>query len=159
MAKLKIEIGNDWLHIETVPITRKTNSEILNRIPQDKMWRANYLSHIIKSPKMTLWEWGDVPFNTISIIYDCIEDLLTEYDAEFRLLNDTIEKINSKEFDGQELKNLVRQRDFLLESIDIKENGSREIIYSKTIIKAIRANPRSKQSPNSRPHQEIIYIF
>lgn len=152
MAKLKIEIGNKWILLETIPITPKTNSEILNRIPQDKMWRANYLSHIIKWPKMSIWEWGDVPFNTISIIYDCIEDLLGEYKAEIQLLDDTIEKINSNKFEGDELKNLVLQRDLLLESIEAKEKDTKEIIYSKTIIKAIQRYPSKNKS------QHIIYF-
>ena len=152
MAKLKIEIGNNWIWIETIPITPKTNSELLNRIPQDKMWRANYLSHIIKQPKMSLWEWGDVSFNVISIIYDCIKDLLGEYKAELQLLDDTIEKSDSNKFVGIELKNLVQQRDFLLESIKNKEEDKKENIYSKNLIKKIQGSDKNTS-------QEIMYFF
>lgn len=151
MAKLQIELIDNWVLLETIPITPKTNMDLLNRIPKDKMWRANYLHHIIKDPKMSLWEWGDIPFNTISIIYNCIQDLLGEYEAEINLLNKTLKMIE-EEKDQEKVEKLIKQRDFLLESIEAKENNKRVFKYSKETIKII-TNDKGKTL------QEIIYFF
>ena len=145
MAILLIEMYEEWFKLETIPITRKTNSEILKRIPAGKTWRMIYLNHIIKNPKMSIQEWGNIPSLIVSIIYDCIDDFLEEYEVENKMLNSVINVIETRSLDDKSFDYFTELRNSLLKSIEEKENDKKLFKYSKDRIK----NIRNKDKKNS----------
>ena len=137
MAKLLIEMYKNWVLIETIPITRKTDVEISNRIPKTRLWRVNYLSHIIKAPQMSLNDWANIPSVTVTIIYDCIRDLLNEYERENIVLDLIIEDIHNENYSDDSLDEIVKNRDLFLKKVAEKEGNQKIFRYSKEKIASL----------------------
>lgn len=134
MVKMKVEIMREtWISIETIPLTKKTDLDFKNRIPQDALlWRAVYLNTIIKNPKFSIKEWGDLPVGVITTILNCIEDSLNQHNNYLVGLNIVIDKIAECSVDNEsKMKYLIEKRDSFLEKIEDIENNKRTFVYSR----------------------------
>ena len=130
MAKLVIEMYGQWMSIKTIPITKKIRDDILNRIPNDLSWRANYLSMIIQEPKMSVHQWSMTPSLTINIICRCVDHLLDEYEIELKILDNIMDKIENESYNDELFEKMTKARDYILSDIKGKEDETREYYYS-----------------------------
>lgn len=122
-----------WISIETIPLTKKTDLDFKNRIPQDALlWRAVYLNTIIKNPKFSIKEWGDLPVGVITTILNCIEDSLNQHNNYLVGLNIVMDKIAECSLDNKsKMEYLIEKRDSFLEKIEDIENNKRTFVYSR----------------------------
>lgn len=146
MVKMKLEVAeNKWMLIETISLTPKTNEDFKKRIPQNTLlWRPIYLNKIIKEPKISMEDWGNIPVTFINTIYNCIHDILTKYSAASVTLNIVLNEIDTCELeDYKRFNNLVSTRDKILNEIDEIENNTKTFEFSMKEIKKINRNALS----------------
>lgn len=60
MPVLSIDVlPNEPFLIKIIPLNVRINGEILKKMPKNFSWRAVYLNHVIKEPKMSMRDWKD----------------------------------------------------------------------------------------------------
>lgn len=146
MVKIKMEVYDSWIMIETVPITPKTFKELNTRVPDLITWRPVLLNKIIKFPKFSVKEWGNnVPVSIINDILLCINDILSEYNKNEIRLNEMIE--NSLLEEDIDLDKYIKERDLLLQKLGEIENDYGCFEYNKEDLKKLRLQSREKPKP------------
>lgn len=138
MVKIKMEVYDKWVLIETIPLTQKTLSDFEKRIPDPLMWRPVLLNKIIKQPKFNVSDWSSrVPTSFIDDIMFCIYDIVGRY------LNDKerLEKLLENSFEDyslEDLKEISKERDLLIERLDSVEEDFGVFEYNKEDLKNLR---------------------
>ena len=146
MVKIKMEVYDSWIIIETVPITPKTFKELNTRVPDLITWRPVLLNKIIKFPQFSVKEWGNnVPVSIINDILLCIDDILSEYSKNEIRLNEMIE--NSLLEEDIDLDKYSEERDLLLQKLGEIENDYGCFEYNKEDLKKLRQQSREKPKP------------
>ena len=138
MVKIKMEVYNKWVLIETIPLTQKTLSDLEKRIPDPLMWRPIFLNKVVKQPKFSVSDWSSrVPTSFIDDIVFCIYDIVGEYLND----KDRLEKLLENSFEDyslEDLKEISKERDLLIERLDSVEEDFGVFEYNKEDLKKLR---------------------
>lgn len=144
MVKIKMEVYDKWVLIETIPLTQKTLSDFEKRIPDPLMWRPIFLNKVIKQPKLNVSEWSSkVPTSFIDDIVFCIYDIVGRYLSD----KDRLEKLLENPFEDyslEDLKEISKERDLLIKRLDSVEEDFGVFEYNKEDLKKLR---RKKPKP------------
>lgn len=148
MVKINIELNNgSWFYIETVPFTQKTFSDLKQRIPDSLMWRPTLLSEIVKNPSFSAKTWSEkIPSYIITIILNCIDDILEQYHNEKNELDEVLDT-SVISFTDDELLEYIDNRGSLTERILSFEENTREFKYTKEDIEKLREKSMKKPKP------------
>lgn len=138
MVKIKMEVYDKWVLIETIPLTQKTLSDFEKRIPDPLMWRPVLLNKVVKQPKLNVGDWySKVPTSFIDDILFCIYDIVGRYLND----KDRLEKLLENSFEDyslEDLKEISKERDLLIERLDSVEEDFGVFEYNKEDLKKLR---------------------
>ena len=107
MPILKIYIDGEEVEFRIVPLNKNIMDNILLRYSDSDgiIDRPGFLSHVIKAPKMTRKEWGNIPSSMITKIIRNINYYIKSVDYKEKELRMTYMQINVFE---EELDDLFR---------------------------------------------------
>lgn len=95
MPVLIIDILNqDPLTIKIIPLNKKIHGNIMHKFAKNLNWRSMYLNYIVKEPKLSVREWGEVDIALLDRIMKSINfyiNYIGETNQELRSLNSRID--------------------------------------------------------------------
>lgn len=147
MVRIEMEVYDKWVLIETIPLTSKSLQDLMSRIPNSTMWRPIFLNEIIKNPKFSIEEWSEkVPSFFIDNIIYCIQDIVGKYMNDEERLKELLNK-SLEDSTLEDLDNVRKERDYLLERLASVENDFGCFKYNKTDLKKVRKESIEKPKP------------
>ena len=142
-----MEIYNNWIMIETIPLTSKTLSDLATRIPNSVMWRPVFLNEVIKTPKFSVEEWSEkIPTFFLDYIIYCIQDIVGKYMNDEQRLNELLEQ-SLENSTLEEVNEVKQERDYLLDRLASIDNDFGCFEYNKYDLKKLRKSSIKKPKP------------
>lgn len=144
MVYIRMKIGDEWATFQITPMTVKSATETLQRIPKGPHQRTIFLSQVINEPRMTQWEWGEVPTIIIHRLILCIMDLLNDYR---KMKHECLSIISEMSISGNtyslsKLEKLAKKRDNLIEGLKEIESVEGVVTYSDEKINKLMEKPK-----------------
>ena len=98
MPILKIEIDGEYLEFIIIPLNFVIYERIkLKYIRDGFVDKAGFLSHIMKKPKMSRKEWGDVPSSILIRILKSIEYYIESIEEKQRTLISNVQSLRTSD--------------------------------------------------------------
>ena len=151
MPILKISIDGENFEFKIMPINRIIKANIAKRYSDKDYWldRPGFLSHIVREPKMTRKEWGNVPTSLITRIIRSInhytdsvfykKNELRRLYVQINVFEDEIDDLyrflqdGSDDWAWERIRGLEKEVDFLKEEKNKIEKSLNDLNEDKVI--------------------------